>query len=273
VPYSCNPREWVRNALLAMTDDPNLNQSVQKAVALLRAAGGHPRGQSISAIARAAGLPRATALRLIRTLQSEGLLLRFPTSDRVGLGFELQRLANLVDPRDAFVEAARRPLEILATVSHETVTLTIVEHDGGLGTIVQIDPDSVLRLADTKGRRGDPLHATSNGKLLLSTMPPEQVLSVVQGPLEQLTPRTITSPHLLEQAINDVRRAGYAMTVDEFEVGITSLSAGIPICGELAGIVAVTGPTSRLDGEAKDRVALHLVEAAHSIQLSLTADR
>jgi DNA-binding IclR family transcriptional regulator len=254
-----------------MSDDPNLNQSVQKAVTLLRAAAEHPRGSSISGLARAAGLPRATALRLIRTLQSEGMLLRFPASDRVGLGFEVRRLASLVDVRDALVEAARRPLQILAAETHETVTLTIVEQDGELATVEQINPSSVLRLADTTGRRRDPLHATSNGKLLLSTMSPEQIGSVLDGPLEQLTPRTITSPRLLESAIDDVRRTGYALTVDEFEMGVTSLSAGIHLCDELAGIVAVTGPTSRLDEETRRGVAMYAVNAARSIECSLAA--
>jgi IclR family transcriptional regulator, acetate operon repressor len=95
---------------------------------------------------------------------------------------------------------------------------------------------------------------------------------VLDGSLEQLTPRTITSPRLLESAIDDVRRTGYAFTVDEFEMGVTSLSAGIHLCDELAGIVAVTGPTSRLDAEARHRVAMHAVNAARSIECSLAAE-
>jgi IclR family transcriptional regulator, acetate operon repressor len=254
-----------------MSEDPAPNYSVRKAAALLRAAADHPRGTTISGLARAAGLPRATAVRLIRTLQDEGLLFRSPASDRVGLGLELRRLASLVDVRDAVAEAARYPLETLAAETGETVTLTIVEHDGQLATIEQIDPHAVLRLADTKGRRRDPLHATSNGKLLLSTMSSEQVASALIGPLEQLTPRTITSPELLELAIDEIRRSGYAMTIDEFEMGVTSLSAGIHLLDRLAGIVAVTGPTSRLDHDARGRVAAQAVNAARTIECSLSA--
>jgi DNA-binding IclR family transcriptional regulator len=63
-----------------------LNHSVQKTVSLLRAAASHRGGASVSALARAAGLPRATALRLIQTLEAEGLLLRVPGADRVRSG-------------------------------------------------------------------------------------------------------------------------------------------------------------------------------------------
>ena len=51
---------------------PKLNQSVQKAMTLLRATALDGEGASVSALARAAGLPRATALRLIQTLEAEG---------------------------------------------------------------------------------------------------------------------------------------------------------------------------------------------------------
>jgi IclR family transcriptional regulator, acetate operon repressor len=252
-----------------MTDDPSLNQSVQKAVAILRAAAERPGGESVSGLARAVDLPRATALRLIRTLQREGLLLRFPGSDRVGLGIELRRLADLVDVRDALIEAARSPLARLALETQETVTLTIVESDGALATVEQINPSTVLQLADTKGRRRDPLHATSNGKLLLSTMNDEGLVSALEGPLERLTPKTITDPELLQLAVADIRRVGYAQTIDEFEMGVTSLSAGIVLHDALAGIVAVTGPTSRLDARARTSVARHAIEAARAIEGSI----
>ena len=254
-----------------MIDDPSLNQSVQKAVAILRAAAERPGGESVSGLARAVDLPRATALRLIRTLQREGLLLRYPVSDRVGLGVELRRLADLVDVRDVLIEAARTPLAWLACETGETVTLTIVESDGVLATVEQINPATVLQLADTKGRRLDPLHATSNGKLLLSTMDDEGLVSVLSRPLEQLTPKTITDPGLLRDAVDEIRRTGYAQTVDEFEMGVTSLSAGIVLRDALAGIVAVTGPTSRIDATRRSSVALHTVSAARTIECSIAS--
>ena len=86
-----------------------------------------------------------------------------------------------------------------------------------------------------------------------------------------MTPRTITSPELLAVAIDEVRRTGYAMTIDEFEVGVTSLSAGIHLQDALAGIVAVTGPSSRLGHEERARVAAQAVKAARSIECSLAS--
>ena len=70
-----------------------LNQSVRKAITLLRATA-EDSGANVSSLARAAGLPRATALRMIQTLEQEGFLLRVPGDDRVLLGPGLLRLTR-----------------------------------------------------------------------------------------------------------------------------------------------------------------------------------
>src|SRR5688500_17761716 len=82
--------------VISAQEGSKLNQPVQKAMTLLRATATHPDGASVSALARAAGLPRATALRLIQTLELEGMLLRVPDADGVLLGPELIRLAREV---------------------------------------------------------------------------------------------------------------------------------------------------------------------------------
>jgi IclR family acetate operon transcriptional repressor len=249
-------------------DDPGLNQSVQKAAAILRAAAQRPRGESVSGLARAVGLPRATALRLIRTLESEGLLVRFPEHDRVVLGLELQRLARAVDVRELLIEASRRPLEELAERTHETITLTVVEPDGSLAVVKQIDPPHLLKIADWLGRRY-PLHASSSGKLLLSTLSDEQLAPIVSAPLERLTEWTITDGELLRRELDDVRTNGFAVIVDELELGIASISIGIRVRERLAAMLNVTGPTLRFDDALREAAVPQALAAARSVELAL----
>jgi len=248
-------------------DDPGLNQSVQKAAAILRAAAEHPRGESVSGLARAAGLPRATTLRLIRTLESEGLLVRFPEHDRVVLGLELQRLARAVDVREVLVEASRRPFEELADMTRETITLTVVEPDGTLAVVKQIDPPHLLKIADWMGRRY-PLHASSSGKLLLSTLSDEQLAPMLSTPLERCTEWTITDPNLLRRELDDVRANGFAVIVDELELGIASISIGIRVRQRLAGMLNVTGPTLRFDDAAREAAVPQALTAARSVEFA-----
>ena len=83
-----------------------LNQSVRKAITLLRATADDGTRTS-RRWRRAAGLPRATALRMIQTLEQEGFLLRIPGDDRVLLGPELLRLARNTDEQLLLREVSR----------------------------------------------------------------------------------------------------------------------------------------------------------------------
>jgi IclR family acetate operon transcriptional repressor len=245
--------------------DATLNQSVRKAVAVLRAAAATPGGDSVSGIARTTALPRATVLRLIRTLEDEGLLVRFPERDRVVPGLELVRLARSVDVRDALVEASRRPLETLAEQTRETVSLSIVETGGTLDVVRQIDPPSLLRISDWIGRRYA-LHASSSGKLLLSSLGEAQLAAALAGPLERLTPATITDAPTLRRELDAVRETGVAIIVDELELGVASLSVGVRVRDRLAAVLNVTGPTHRFDEAARTAAAPLALEAAAAIE-------
>ena len=70
-----------------------LNQSVQRAMAILRAAAERPAGDTASGLARSTGLPTSTALRLIHTLESEGFLTR-QGNGRYVIGLGLARLGH-----------------------------------------------------------------------------------------------------------------------------------------------------------------------------------
>jgi IclR family acetate operon transcriptional repressor len=253
-------------------DSSTMNQSLQKGVAILRAAALAPGGASVSGLARAAGLPRATALRLIRTLEREGLLVRFPEHDRVVLGLELQRLARAVDVRELLIEASRRPLETLAGETGETITLTVLETDGTLSVVRQIDPPHLLKIADWMGRRY-PLHASSSGKLLLSTLSDEELARAISLPLERLTKWTITDLDVLRGELDDVRANGYSVIVDELEVGIASVSTGIRVRGRLAGMLNVTGPSLRFDGPALAAAVPDALAAARAVECAVDRAR
>jgi IclR family acetate operon transcriptional repressor len=219
----------------------------------------------VSGLARAVGLPRATTLRLIRTLESEGLLVRFPERDRVVLGLELQRLARAVDVRDVLIEASRHPLDELAQQTHETITLTILELDGSLAVVKQLDPPHMLKIADWTGRRY-PLHASSSGKLLLSSLSDDQLAPLLEAPLERCTDWTITDASLLRRELEHVRAKGFATIVDELELGIASISVGICARERLAGMLNVTGPTLRFDDAAREAAVPLALAAARSVE-------
>ena len=253
VPLATSWRGSYDAGVISSHEGSKLNQSVQKAMTLLRATATHPDGASVSALARAAKLPRATALRLIQTMEREGLLLRVPQEDRVLLGPELIRLARGVDMGTVLRELAGARLGELSEALRETVTLSVVAPDGGLDLVHQVDGPQHLVPRSWVGRRF-PLHASSSGKVLLSTYDSERLERYLREPLLALTPSTITTPRALRRELKQVREQGFAATVDEIEQGLAGVSVGIfSETGAVLGAINVSGLSQRLDEAGRRR--------------------
>lgn len=250
-----------------------LNQSVVKAISLLRAAADED-GANVSELARRSGIPRATALRLVATLEHEGFVLRAPGDDRVSLGPELLRLARGTDVPSLLADVARPLLGDLAQAVEETVTLSVCGADGGLDLVEQVDaPNQQLRPRSWVGQRF-PLHCSATGKVLLASMEPERLRAALAEPLERYTPWTITDPAELQLALDRVRTQRYAIARDEEEEGLTGVGAGIyGAAGELLGVVTAAGPTQRLDRLRGQESLVHLLEAARAIEAHLSNGR
>jgi IclR family transcriptional regulator, acetate operon repressor len=248
---------------------PKPNQSVRKAITLLRATADSTDGASVSALARAAGLPRATALRLIQTMEREGFLLRVPEADRVLLGPELVRLARRADTAIVLQEVARGRLGELSEAVRETVTLSVLAPDGGLDVVEQVAGPQHLVPRSWLGRRF-PLHASSSGKLLLSTYDRGRLERFLRDPLPRLTPHTIATKRALRVELDRVRARGCATTVDELEEGLAGVSVGIfSEAGGLLGAINISGLSQRLDEDARGRAAEKLREVVEEIEAAL----
>jgi DNA-binding IclR family transcriptional regulator len=249
-----------------------LNQSVRKAVALIRAAAAVPGGEKASALARATGIPWATAVRLLRTLEEEGFLYRLSDSDRYVLGFELVQLARTDDIGLLLAAASRPALERLAQDVGETVNLTVVRPEGTLDVVAQIDPPHLIRPTDWVGRPL-PVHASSIGKLLLAESDERQLEAIFAKPLARLTPNTITDPAALRAELDQIRADGYASIVDELEPGLSAVSVGVyDARAQLVAVVSLSGPSFRFDEGARARAVGPLRTAADAAARALSPD-
>ncbi|WP_197040426.1 IclR family transcriptional regulator [Pseudonocardia halophobica] len=249
-----------------------LNQSVRKAITLLRATAAD-RDANVSSLARSAGLPRATALRMIQTLEQEGFLLRIPGDDRVLLGPELLRLARNTDEQLLLREASRPIVGDLVADVRETATLSVVAPDGGLDLVSQVDAPAQLRPQSWVGQRF-PLHASASGKVLLASYDDERLERFLAEPLAQFTPSTITTAEALRAELVRVREQHYAISRDEEEEGLSGVSTGIRgPADELLGVLSLGGPTQRLSRQRGRHAIDHLLRAAGRIEAALRRGR
>jgi DNA-binding IclR family transcriptional regulator len=241
------------------------NQSISRAIALMRSISSSPGRASVSELARTVGLSRTTASRLLATLEQYGLVERASSADYYTLGYELARLGRLAEPYAGVVARAEPLMRALAERSGESVTLSVPTPDDDIDFIHQVDGPRLIGGRWWVGQRF-PLHASSSGKVLLAEPRGAPIVEKLPARLPVCATRTIRTREALVEDLDGVRERGYAITRDELEDGLLGIS--VPIRDdrrELFAILSVSGPTYRMDSEAREPVLVALRQAAESI--------
>jgi DNA-binding IclR family transcriptional regulator len=217
----------------------------------------------VTEIAAELGVHKSTAFRLVATLEAHRLVEQAGDRGRYSLGVGLLRLAGATTARLDLVQEARPVCRQLAADTGETVNLTVLAEHSAL-YLDQVAGSSALQSHNWVGQH-IPLHATSNGKVLLCEMEPDR-LDESLGSLSRFTPTTITRKAELRAELARVRDQGYALAVDELEIGLTAVAAPIRNAhGDIVASVSVSGPTFRLAGERLDAVVPLCVAAADEV--------
>ena len=242
-------------------------QSVDRALSVLEllAADGQ---LGVTAIAGLLDVHKSTASRLLATLEAHGLVERLPDDGRYQLGVGVLRLAGATRSRLDVVQESRPVTRELARAVDETVNIVIVS---GRETLYldQVAGQSALQIHNWVGRR-NPMYATANGRVLLaylSLSEREAILSAAGpgGRLPRLTERTLTTAQEVRAELERVGEDGYAVVVDELEVGLTAIAAPIRGAeGQVIASVSVSGPTFRLAARVP-AVVTSVLDAAQAI--------
>ncbi len=237
-------------------------QSVDRAIDLLLAvAAAGPASASAPALARACGLNRATAWRLLKTLQARGLVAVDEPTGRYSIGLTTVELGN-AGP-DALIAAARPVLERTCAQTGETASLA-VPGMGGLTYVDEVTPIAVLT-ASWLGR-SVPVHATSTGKALLAFLPVEQVRRVLEGALTAFTDTTITDPQALVAELDRTRARGYGVCAGELESSLYGVSAPVlDRAGRPLAVLSIWGPKDRVSAEMFPELGAVAVRAAAQV--------
>ena len=234
-------------------------QSVDRALTILELLA-HDGESSVTQIAGGLGVHKSTAFRLLATLEAHRLVEQVNDRGRYRLGVGNLRLAGATTARLDVVSEARPVCRQLAADTGETVNITVRSDTSAL-YLDQQAGSSALQSHNWVGQR-IPLHATSNGKVLISELS-ESDLAEVLPDLPRFTDQTITSRRKLVEELAEVRRLGYALAVDELETGLTAAAAPIRSAhGDIIASMSISGPTFRLDQARLDDEVPKVVAAA-----------
>lgn len=257
---------------------PGRIQSIERAAALLRLLSGAPQGVSLGEISRSSGLPKGTALGILRTLQHVGFVEQDPETGHYRLGGGMLSLGSRYLDGNELRARALNWSDSLASLSGESVRIGTLHKHQVLVVHHVFRPDPSRQSLDVGGLL--PLHATSLGQVLLAFDPlahPEGVEGA-EGETPDLpafTRHTITSPDALAARTAAVRDAGWGWENEELVEGEVSISAPIhDRRGLTVGAVGVGGAVERLCGEdgGPDRQQVSYVrDAARAISRELGA--
>jgi len=237
-------------------------QSVERALAILEILARSGEA-GVTPIAAEIGVHKSTAFRLIATLEQGGLVEQSEDRGRYRLGVGILRLAGATTARLDVVQESRPICRKLAATTGETVNIAVLSHRAAL-YLDQVAGTSSLQPHNWVGQH-IPLHATSNGKVLLSELT-EDELNATLGSLPAYTEATLTTRKRLRQELDEARERGYAVAVDELEIGLTAVAAPIRNAhGDVIASLSLSGPSFRLDAARVEAVLPDLLAAAVEI--------
>ncbi len=217
------------------------SQAVERASALLSliVESGAPR--TFTSLVDELGLAKSTTSRLLQALERSRLVHR----DRTG-AFRPGALFSLHAARPSALhdlsELARPTMEHLSGLSRETVNLAVPRGS----QLVQIDQvDSQYLIGATNWVGVDvPAHCTALGKVLFAY----GALPLPSGNLERRTPHSPVDRAQLDHALVEVRRRGWAASLDELELGLAAVGAPVrAVDGAVVAAVSISGPTNRVN--------------------------
>jgi DNA-binding IclR family transcriptional regulator len=237
-------------------------QSVDRALTILELLARDGEA-GVTEIAAGLGVHKSTAFRLLVTLEVHRLVEQVGDRGRYRLGVGNLRLAGATTARLDLVTEARPVCRQLAADTGETVNITVRSETSAL-YLDQVAGSSALQSHNWVGQH-IPLHATSNGKVLLSELSDVELKAALRE-LPRFTDATIVARARLRDELAKVREDGYALAVDELELGLTAAAAPIRSAhGDIIASMSISGPTFRLDDERLAETVPMLVAAATEV--------
>ncbi|MHC9295385.1 IclR family transcriptional regulator [Mycobacterium sp. LTG2003] len=242
-----------------------------RAAALLRAVGASASAAaSTTELARATGIPRPTAHRLLAALVDEGLLDRDAATGLWSLGPELFLLGAGAAARYDITEESRDVIDLLARQTGESAFLSARRGDETVCVFSQ-EGSFPLRSHVLHAGIRFPLGVASAGLAILSHLPDRDIDNYfTRADLETFFGAT-HSEHAIRTRIAATRRTGYAVNPGLLVEGSWGIGAAVfDRTGRPAWALSLTGVETRFRPERLPGMGALLLDQAHELSGRLT---
>ncbi|MEO3751088.1 IclR family transcriptional regulator [Streptomyces sp. B6B3] len=203
-------------------------------------------------ITRKLQLPRTTVHELVTTLAARSYLVPVPEQPgRYRLGVRTYQLGSRYAEQLDLAAEGQQVARSVAETCGETVHVAVLE-DVDVIYIAKVDSTHAVRMVSAAGRRL-PAHCTAVGKMLLASLPPEELdarLPEEDGRLRSLTPNSITSLEELRGVLTEVRERGVASEQRESNPDVSCVAAPVrDRAGRVVAALSISVPMVRWSEE------------------------
>jgi IclR family transcriptional regulator, KDG regulon repressor len=244
--------------------------SIEKAFRILEILSAHsPLG--VTEIAELLGLKKSSVSRLLKALAGLGYAEVTAQRGQYHMGPRILVLAKGYLEDDRLVKEAQPILHELALTLRASAHLAVLA--GGDLVIVAKEPSPEHIQVTTRVGGQTPLHASALGKVLLADLPEKKLTALLGNTLTRYTEKTITDPRELQKVLDEIRKQGFAIELEEEHLGVGCI--GAPVRNALGRWVAAISVAGPLHGTPFKINAAHqqlVVEKAAELSHRITRD-
>lgn len=252
--------------------NPYKLEGLDRVVAILDLLGESDNSLSLAEICQHMKLRKSTAHRALMALERTGLIERAP-AHRYRLGLKLYDMGHRAVEQIDLRARVHPHLRKLALRVGEIVHLGVL-HNTRVVYIDKIEPINRRVCVSSRTGTSNPVYSTSLGKAILAFLPPDETAKVISDiQFASFTSKTISSQEELLEALERVRRRGYAIDDEEMEIGTRCVGAPILDSDRRAiAAVSVSGAASRLAAHCVPSIAEHVIRCSQAISKALSTE-
>lgn len=248
-------------------EDPDVVDSVARALTLLEAFDAEHPTMTVTEAAELSGLTRATARRIMLTLVRSGFAQqeeqRFRLTPRVlRLGFSYLSATPVA-------ERAQPHMRLLADRVRESCSIATLDADE-IVYLARVPAGRSMTITLGVGARL-PAYPTSMGRVLLAALPAIELEAYLAATtLVALTPHTLTDPAAFRAELERVADRGFAVIDQEREEGVRSAAA--PIRDGTRAVVAALNVSVNAARVSIERLLDEVVPLLRDTAATISAD-
>jgi DNA-binding IclR family transcriptional regulator len=251
-------------------DEGTQTRALAKGLLLLERLAETQSPMSLKQLSADIDLGKASALRLLRTLESAGYISRDPATDLYILEAEwpdsgrreqLRRLRDIALPH----------MRELNSHYGETVALAYLFADQ-IRVVEVIESTQHIRMSNYKGRVLQP-YASSLGKAIAAFQTPAEIQALIHTyGIYALTPKSLTDYRKIQEDLAGVRERGFAWDNEETAEGGTCCGAPISARnGQVVASLSISMPSARFTAQLRQVLPPLVKECCQKISQVLAA--